>query len=145
MTGVSFVEMMAARATDAIARGVGHDASRRGDAYAWRCLASASMAAGIAVAFADPDQLKADARSELGLLGATKRHQVSPAAQGKLKVRERWEEWEAGKDRHRLRSGAAFAREMVFVGLAKSTDVVERWVREWRRERQDERATLPAQ
>jgi hypothetical protein len=54
---------------------------------------------------------------------------------GKAQVRKLWEEWKAGKTRHR--SGAAFALDALGkVAALKSTKKIETWVTEWGRERE---------
>jgi hypothetical protein len=69
---------------------------------------------------------------------ARARHNKDPKQKIKQEVRELWQLWE--ENRSSYLSTAAFARDMLdkWPNDLSSTVVVERWVRKWRREREQE-------
>jgi len=84
---------------------------------------------GARLGFANP-KAKADIISRFAKSGAQAKLKKDPKQAAKLEAKKLWEEWQAGKTKHK--GAAAFAR---FVcgkyPILESTAVVERWVRQW--------------
>jgi len=73
-------------------------------------------------------------RAEMARDAAVKRHRTSPKAAAKASVHGRYLNWKANREKHR--SAAQFAVAMVNdFAVLESTQTVERWVRDWEKER----------
>ncbi|MFM0649012.1 hypothetical protein PQR14_32230 [Paraburkholderia bryophila] len=73
-------------------------------------------------------------RTEMARDAAVKRHHISPKTAAKASVRVRYLNWKANREKHR--SAAQFAVAMVNdFEVLESTQTVERWVRDWEKER----------
>lgn len=80
------------------------------------------------------EQSPEDVRSESAKRAAQLRHALSPKAEEKRRIRDRWDAWQEGRESHK--SKAAFARVMIHGAKhLQSTAVIEGWCRLWEDER----------